>query len=121
MKILLEIEYIVNIIINKIKNFSLIEIICNFNLLNWKSDINNTNIIPNPRYEKPSCSPFFDVGIFPMQEFINEDGDPTELKKCRNWGQAEIQSAPLGKQLKSAWLQGVNMVHCDHFKYDTWD
>jgi len=64
---------------------------------------------------------FFDVGIFPMQEFLDEEGDPTELKKCKNWGQAELVAEPLGKQLKSAWLQGGKMVHCDHFQYDTWD
>ena len=63
---------------------------------------------------------FFDVGIFPMQEFLDEKGDPTELKSSTHWGQAEIQALPLGKQLNSAWLQGGNMVHCDHFKYDTW-
>jgi len=56
-----------------------------------------------------------------MQEFLDDEGDPTELKKCKNWGQAELVAEPLGKQLKSAWLQGGNMVHCDHFQYDTWD
>ena len=63
----------------------------------------------------------FDVGIFPMQEFLDENGRPTELKNSKNWGQAELVAEPLGKQLKSAWLKGGIMVHCDHFQYESWD
>jgi hypothetical protein len=64
---------------------------------------------------------FFKAGIFPMQEFLDEDGRPTELKNGKNWGQAELIAEPLGKKLKSAWLKGGLMVHCDHFQYDSWD
>jgi hypothetical protein len=64
---------------------------------------------------------FFEAGIFPMQEFVDEDGTPTELKNGKNWGQAELVAEPLGKNLKSAWLKGGLMVHCDHFQYDNRD
>ncbi len=73
----------------------------------------------NPHIHRNSS--FFEVGIFPMQEFLDEDGRPTELKHSKNWGQAELVAEPLGKQLKSAWLKGGIMVHCDQFQYDNWD
>jgi hypothetical protein len=63
---------------------------------------------------------FFEAGIFPMQEFLEEDGSPTEVKHSKNWGQAEVVAEPLGKKLKSAWLKGGLMVHCDHFQYENW-
>jgi hypothetical protein len=64
---------------------------------------------------------YFDKGIFPLQEFYDEDGNPTELKTSTHWGQAEIASQNKGNQLKSVWLKGGLMVHCDHFPYTTLD
>lgn len=64
---------------------------------------------------------YFDLGIFPLQEFFDEEGNPTELKTSTHWGQAEVKAEGLGKQLKSAWLKGGIMVHCDHFNYDDWN
>ena len=60
-------------------------------------------------------------GVFPLQEFYDEDGNPTELKTSTQWGQAEVKAEGLGKQLKSVWLKGGIMVHCDHFPYTTSD
>jgi hypothetical protein len=74
---------------------------------------NNPHIRQNQTY--------FDLNIFPLQEFFDEYGNPTELKTSSQWGQAEIKAEGLGKQLKSVWLQGGIMVHCDHFQYDTWN
>ena len=62
---------------------------------------------------------YFDKGIFPLQEFYDENGEPTELKTSTQWGQAEVKAEGLGKQLKSVWLKGGIMVHCDHFPYTT--
>lgn len=60
---------------------------------------------------------YYDLGIFPLQEFFDEDGNPTELKTSTHWGQAEVKAEGLGKQLKSAWLKGGMMIHCDHFNF----
>ena len=65
---------------------------------------------------------FYDVGIFPLKEFYNEDGTPSELKNQPMWGQAEIQAEGLGYKLTSAYLMMGVMVHCDHFPtYDDWE
>jgi hypothetical protein len=74
---------------------------------------NNPHIRNNQRY--------FDLNIFPLQEFFDDEGNPTELKTSTHWGQAEIASQNKGNQLKSVWLKGGLMVHCDHFPYTTLD
>jgi hypothetical protein len=56
-----------------------------------------------------------------MQEFLDENERPTELKSGTNWGQAELVAEPLGKKLKSAWIKSGIMVHCDHFQFDSWN
>ena len=58
------------------------------------------------------------MGILPLKEFYDENGNPTELKSSTHWGQAEILAEASGKQLKSAWLRNGIMVHCDHWHYD---
>jgi hypothetical protein len=70
----------------------------------------------NPHIRKNSS--YYDLGILPLKEFYDENGNPTELKTSTQWGQAEIQAEALGKQLKSAWLKNGIMVHCDHWHYD---
>jgi hypothetical protein len=70
----------------------------------------------NPHIRKNSA--YYDLGILPLKEFYDENGNPTELKASTHWGQAEIQAEVLGKQLKSAWLKNGIMVHCDHWHYD---
>jgi hypothetical protein len=70
----------------------------------------------NPHIRKNSV--YYDLGILPLNEFYDENGNPTELKTSTHWGQAEILAESLGKKLKSAWLKNGIMVHCDHWKYD---
>jgi hypothetical protein len=82
-----------------------------FAYLKEREYTNNPHIRNNQRY--------FDKGIFPLQEFYDENGEPTELKTSTQWGQAEVKAEGLGKQLKSVWLKGGIMVHCDHFPYTT--
>lgn len=65
---------------------------------------------------------FYKVGIFPLNEFYDENGDPIEIKGKSMWGQAEIQAEFKGYSIKSSYLSLGNMVHCEHWdfyeKYD---
>jgi hypothetical protein len=70
----------------------------------------------NPHIRKNSA--YYNLGVFPLKEFYDESGNPTELKTSTQWGQAEIQAFELGRKLKSAWLKNGIMVHCDHWHYD---
>lgn len=75
---------------------------------------NNPHIRNNQRY--------YDIEIFPLNEFFDEHGNATETKESTHWGQAEISAENKGRQLKSVWLLGGNMVHGDHWKYnDDWE
>jgi hypothetical protein len=78
--------------------------------------LNEREYTNNPHIRKNSV--YYDLGILPLKEFYDENGNPTELKTSTQWGQAEIKAEPLGKQLKSAWLKNGIMVHCDHWEYD---
>lgn len=53
---------------------------------------------------------FWEVGIFPLQEFFDDYGSPTELKESTHWGQAEIVASQY-KNIKSAWLYLGNFIH----------
>lgn len=70
----------------------------------------------NPHIRKNSAC--YKLDIFPLKEFYDENGNPTELKTSTQWGQAEILAEASGKQLKSAWLKNGIMVHCDHWPFD---
>ena len=59
----------------------------------------------------------YDVGIFPLGEFIDENNEPQELKGNPLWGQAEIAASGLGHRLGTATLKFGNFVHCDHWIY----
>lgn len=99
-----------------------------FGFAYWISDRNVKNVTDkfvflkereytnNPHIRKNSA--YYKLGIFPLKEFYDENGNPTELKTSTQWGQAEIKAEALGKQLKSAWLKNGIMVHCDHWPYD---
>jgi len=82
-----------------------------FFFLNEREYGNNPTVRRNQKH--------FDVGIFPLKEYYDEAGEPMELKGNPYWGQAEIQSSGLGKQLGSAALKFGNFVHCDHWQYGT--
>lgn len=64
---------------------------------------------------------YYDAKIFPLDEVLDENGNPLELKGNPEWGRAEILAESKGKVLKSAWLKGGVMVHLDHFRYDSWE
>jgi hypothetical protein len=74
-----------------------------------KEYTNNPHIRRNKKY--------YEVGIFPLNEFYDEDGNPTELKHMKDWGQAEIQAESKGESLGSTYLMFGNMVHCDMWEY----
>lgn len=75
---------------------------------------NNPHIRRNSKY--------YNLGIFPLKEFYDEEGNPTELKGKDDWGQAEIQAETKGHFLGSSYLAFGNMVHADHWKFeDNWN
>ena len=67
----------------------------------------------NPHIRR--TSKYYELGIFPLPEFYNEKGEPTELKHKEMWGQAEIQSEVKGYALGSSYMSFGNMVHAEHF------
>lgn len=76
-----------------------------------------TNIYTNnPLIRRNKC--FYDNKIFPLQEFLDSDGNPTELKInniiYENWGQAEIQAQPMNKKIKYIMLVWGNFCHIDN-------
>jgi hypothetical protein len=60
---------------------------------------------------------FYSVGIFPLNEYYDEDGNPIELKGKSMWGQAEIQAESKGYKINTSYLAFGNMVHCEHWSY----
>jgi len=61
---------------------------------------------------------FYDSKTFPLQEFFDANGNPTELKIndviYSDWGQAEIRAQPINKQIKYIMLVWGNFCHIDH-------
>tara|TARA_B100000902_G_scaffold204965_1_gene195396 strand:+ start:6410 stop:7447 length:1038 start_codon:yes stop_codon:yes gene_type:complete len=60
-------------------------------------------------------SDYYDVGIFPLTEFYDEDGNPTEIKGNKDWGQAEITAENLGKQLSTVYIKFGKFIHGDRY------
>lgn len=58
-------------------------------------------------------SRFFDIGLFPLDEWFNDDGNSLEVKGNPLWGEAEIRKESLGKQLNTVYLAFGNFVHLD--------
>jgi hypothetical protein len=58
----------------------------------------------------------YDIGIFPLGEFIDDNNEPQELKGNPLWGQAEIAASGLGHKLGTVTLKFGNFVHCDHWQ-----
>lgn len=77
--------------------------------LNKREYTNNPHIRKNQTY--------FDLSIFPLNTFFDSEGNAEEIKGNPYWGQAEILAEPKGFRLKSAWLKGGNMLHCDQWDY----
>jgi len=61
---------------------------------------------------------FYDNKTFPLQEFFDSNGNPTELKIdeviYNDWGQAEIKAQPVNKNIKYIMLMWGNFCHMDH-------
>lgn len=64
-------------------------------------------------------SAYYDSGIFPLKEFYDADGNPTEHKGNPDWGQAELQTPG---DMKAAWIFYGAYVHFEDWLYvDDWD
>jgi hypothetical protein len=73
----------------------------------------------NPSLRRNSF--FWEVGIFPLQEFFDEYGSPIELKESTHWGQAEIVASQY-KNIKSAWIFLGNFIHHEFWNFsDDWE
>lgn len=81
-----------------------------FLMLREKDYSNNPHIRRN--------SSFYTAGIFPLTEFYDEDGNPTEIKGNNNWGQAEIKAEGLGKHLSTAYIKFGKFIHGDKYNGD---
>ncbi len=61
---------------------------------------------------------FYDNKTFPLKEFFDSDGNPTELKVndiiYNDWGQAEIKAQPVNKKIKYIMLAWGNFCHIDN-------
>jgi hypothetical protein len=77
--------------------------------LNKKEYTNNPHLRRN--------NDFYNVGVLPLNEFYDDDGNPVELKGLPMWGQAEIQAESKGYEIESCYLAFGNMVHCEVWNY----
>ena len=61
---------------------------------------------------------FYDNKTFPLHEFFDSDGNPTELKinniTYNDWGQAEMKAQPIDKKIKYIMLVWGNFCHIDN-------
>ena len=59
---------------------------------------------------------YFDIDIFPLDEFYDEQGNPTEtLKENADWGQAEIKAEFKGFKMKSVYPKFGKFIHGDGY------
>ena len=68
-------------------------------------------------------SKFYDLDIFPLGEYFDEEGKTLETKENpETWGRAEIEAVKKSK-INAAWLMFGNFVHAEHFtEYgDDWE
>lgn len=90
-----------------IKNENILKIENDFLFLKEKDYTNN----PTLRRNKS----FYELNIFPLNEYFDEDNNPTEIKGLRDWGQAEINVGENGKKLKTVYLLFGVFVHIDNY------
>lgn len=64
---------------------------------------------------------FYDHNIFPLEEYIGEDGNSLEVKGNIEWGQAEIKAEPKGLELNSLYLGFGAFVHGDGYRFKDYD
>lgn len=64
---------------------------------------------------------FYINKTFPLKEFFDKDGNPTELKidniMSNDWGMAEINTQPKHKKIKYIMLAWGNFCHIDNMNY----
>lgn len=79
--------------------------------------LKNREYVNTPTLRRMSS--YYNKGIFPLDEFWDENGNPTEVKGNPNWGMAEINASQ--KPLTGAWLEFGNFVHYENWPYqDRW-
>lgn len=57
---------------------------------------------------------YFDLEVFPLKEYYDSKGNPTEIKGLDDWGKAEMEAYDKPSNLGSYWLRFGNFVHIDH-------
>jgi hypothetical protein len=75
--------------------------------------LNKKEYTNNPVFRRNKT--FYDLEIFPLDEFFNSKGEAEEIKGGEFWGQAEINAEPKGFKLKSGYYMFGNTVHCDQW------
>jgi hypothetical protein len=81
----------------------------NFNFYEFKNKPYTNN--PGIRRQKR----FFEERIFPLDEFLDENGSSMEIKGNELWGKAEINAEHKTKNIKSVNLELGVFVHCDNW------
>lgn len=80
--------------------------------------LKNREYVNTPTLRRMST--YYEKGIFPLDEFYDENGNPTEVKGNSDWGMAEINASK--KPLTGAWLEFGNFVHFENWPYkDKWN
>jgi hypothetical protein len=57
---------------------------------------------------------YFDLQIFPLTEYYDTKGTPTETKDHEDWGKAELEAYYKPSHLGTYWLWFGKFVHIDH-------
>lgn len=80
--------------------------------------LNNREYVNTPSMRRMSS--FHEKGIFPLDEFYDKDGNPTEIKGNSDWGMAEINATR--KSMNAAWLEYGNFLHFEDWPFiDDWN
>lgn len=79
-------------------------------------------IMKEREYTNTPClrrmSAYYNLGIFPLKEYYDADGNPTEHKGNEDWGKAEIQTPT---QMRAAWINSGVFLHFEDWPYlDNW-
>jgi hypothetical protein len=73
--------------------------------------LNKKEYTNNPVFRRNKA--FYDLSIFPLDEFFDSEGEAEEIKGKAFWGQAEVNAFHKGFELKSGYYMFGNAVHCD--------
>ena len=62
---------------------------------------------------------YYDNDIFPLDEFYDDDGTPTETSKNNpDWGQAEIKAEPKGFNINAVYIKFGKFIHGDGYHFE---